>query len=115
MGEGGGEVKGYKGFDKNLKCHGKQYEQEEKWGEQNRRMLFNPHEFISTWLETFREDNENKSSTTWFSILMEEVCEAFAETDMEKQREEMVQIADVAVQIIEYLDRRMEARHEKEK
>jgi hypothetical protein len=35
--------------------------QEEKWGEQNYRMLFNPHEFISTWLEPFREDNENKS------------------------------------------------------
>jgi hypothetical protein len=34
---------------------------------------------------------------------------------MEKQREEMVQVAAVAVQIIEYLDRRMEARHENEK
>jgi hypothetical protein len=40
---------------------------------------------------------------------MEEVCEAFAETEPEKQREEMVQVAAVAVQIIECLDRQMEA------
>jgi hypothetical protein len=36
---------------------------------------------------------------------MEEVYEAFAETEPENQREEMIQVAAVAVQIIEYLDR----------
>jgi hypothetical protein len=37
---------------------------------------------------------------------LEEVCETFLETEPEKQREEMIQVAAVAVQIIEYLDRR---------
>ena len=39
---------------------------------------------------------------------MEEVYEVFVETEPEKQREEMIQVAAVAVQIIECLDRRME-------
>ena len=42
----------------------------------------------------------------WFDVLIEEVCEAFLETEPEKQREEMIQVAAVAVAIIEYLDRR---------
>jgi NTP pyrophosphatase (non-canonical NTP hydrolase) len=46
---------------------------------------------------------------------MEEVFEAFAKNEPEKQREEMVQVATLAVQIIEYLDRRMEAKCENEK
>jgi NTP pyrophosphatase (non-canonical NTP hydrolase) len=45
----------------------------------------------------------------WHTILLEEVYEAFSETNPAKQREEMVQVAAVAVQIIEYLDRKMEA------
>jgi hypothetical protein len=84
--------------------------QDDKWGKQNHRMLFDLHTFIDEWLETFREDNNNPVyKKTWFSILMEEVCEAFAETEPEKQREEMVQVAAVAVQIIECLDRKKEA------
>jgi hypothetical protein len=39
---------------------------------------------------------------------MEEVYEAFSETDTAKQREEMIQVAAAAVQIIKCLDRRME-------
>lgn len=43
---------------------------------------------------------------TWRAILAEEVAEAFAETDHERLREELVQVAAVAVQWIEALDRR---------
>ncbi len=37
--------------------------------------------------------------------MIEEVCEAFLETEPKKQCEEMIQVAAVFVQIIEYLDR----------
>jgi hypothetical protein len=43
---------------------------------------------------------------TWRAILAEEVAEAFAETDPDKLRAELVQVATVAVQWVETLDRR---------
>lgn len=43
---------------------------------------------------------------TWRAILAEEVAEAFAEVDHDRLREELVQVAAVAVQWIEALDRR---------
>lgn len=43
---------------------------------------------------------------TWRHILEEEVCEAFAETDPELLRAELIQVAAVAVQWIEALDAR---------
>jgi hypothetical protein len=49
-----------------------------------------------------------RDTVTWSDILEEEVWEAFSETEPEKQREEMIHVATVAVQIIECLDRRME-------
>jgi hypothetical protein len=53
--------------------------------------------------------NRTPRKRDWFYILDEEICEAFSETDPKKQREEMVQVAAVAVAIIDYLDRRIEA------
>jgi hypothetical protein len=83
--------------------------QEEKWGEQNHPMLrFEPLEAVEKELELARRINAEFDNPDWFHILLEEVYEAFAETDPAKQREEMVQAAAVAVQIIEYLDRRIE-------
>jgi hypothetical protein len=61
---------------------------------------------IQTTLDACR--GQAKASPNWFSILLAEFSEAFLETDPAKQREEMVQAAAVAVQIIEYLDRRIE-------
>jgi NTP pyrophosphatase (non-canonical NTP hydrolase) len=58
----------------------------------------------------FKELNTVDGACSWFSILMEEIYEAFAEISIEKQREEMEQIAAVVVQIIECLDRKLEAR-----
>jgi NTP pyrophosphatase (non-canonical NTP hydrolase) len=43
---------------------------------------------------------------TWLSVLTEEVCEAFAETDPDKLREELIQVAAVAVAWAEAIDRR---------
>jgi hypothetical protein len=58
--------------------------------------------------ESLQHVNDDSAlENCWFNILMEEVCEAFAETEPEKQRAEMIQVAAVAVQIIECLDRRM--------
>ena len=82
--------------------------QDEKWGEQNHIMC---DAFITGFAtdraRAFKNRNTINKSISWFSILMEEVYEAFAETDPAKQRTEMVQVAAVAVQIIEYLDRRI--------
>lgn len=44
-------------------------------------------------------------SVTWKDILHEEVCEAFAEADPVRLRHELVQVAAVAVNWIEALDR----------
>lgn len=43
---------------------------------------------------------------TWALILNEEVREAFAETDAAKLRAELIQVAAVAVQWVEAIDRR---------
>jgi hypothetical protein len=42
---------------------------------------------------------------TWRDILREEVYEAFAESDRTRLREELIQVAAVAVQWVEALDR----------
>ena len=44
---------------------------------------------------------------TWLHILAEEVCEAFAEEDLEKQRVELVQVMAVAASWIHDLDTRL--------
>lgn len=41
------------------------------------------------------------------NVLVEEVFEAFAETDPEKMRAELIQVAAVAVKIVEQIDREL--------
>lgn len=53
---------------------------------------------------TDREAKEGK--LTWRHILMEEVAEAFAESDPKKLRTELVQVSAVATQWVEAIDRR---------
>lgn len=43
---------------------------------------------------------------TWHNILFEECCEVFAESDPARQREELIQVAAVAISIIECIDRK---------
>ena len=58
-------------------------------------------------LATERTDTESRNGgATMASILLEEVFEALAESDAEKLRVELVQVAAVAVAWCEYLDKR---------
>ena len=84
--------------------------QDEKWGEQNHTMLgdFFDAEAILEKCKLYKAVNDSGEDPCWFPILLEEVYEAFAETDPVRQREEMVQVAAVAVQIIEALDRQID-------
>ncbi|MDA1062648.1 MAG: hypothetical protein O2895_07065 [Chloroflexi bacterium] len=52
------------------------------------------------------EARARDGSIAWRDILIEEVAEAFAESDPAKMRAELVQVAAVAVQWVEAIDRR---------
>jgi hypothetical protein len=84
--------------------------QDTKWGVQNHPFSNETITDISSVLvESFKQTCEAtaKSGTiTWYDILAEEFYEAFAETDVDKQIEEMTQVAAVAVAIIESLERK---------
>jgi hypothetical protein len=111
-GEGGISGKLFRIF---LEISEERKRQDGKWGEQNHPMLDVPftHGGMLSQADTYKKINDNGSNPSWFAILMEEVYEAFAETDPAKQRKEMIQVAAVAVQIIECLDRRMEEQNER--
>lgn len=90
--------------------------QHEKWGEQNHPngtgpdaspMLCSP--FTNAQLAGIakRQSNQRAASgtVTYADILVEEVCEALAESDPAKLRAELVQVAAVAAQWVEAIDR----------
>lgn len=84
--------------------------QHKLWGEQNHLMTSNAlHPRYKQDVETAKkicDFRTRQGIVTWYNILKEEFCEVFAESDPVKQREELIQVAAVAVQIIEYLDRK---------
>lgn len=96
--------------------------QDEKWGEQN-----HPDGTGINWIDQITpaygwEENASEHAAmlskratdrsarmdkqTWLQILREEVAEAFAETDLETLRSELIQVAAVAAQWVEAIDRR---------
>lgn len=92
--------------------------QDEKWGEQNhpdgtlddRHLLGRAH--LPRW-STIRRDAQRRVDTLaelgrveYIDILLEEVAEAFAESDPARLRAELIQVAAVAVQWVEAIDRR---------
>lgn len=84
--------------------------QDAKWGEQNHPDGTGS-EFHVDQAENARRTCDlffKKGLGTWAHILREEVFEAFAESDPVKLREELVQVAAVAVAWIEAIDRRAE-------
>lgn len=99
------------------------HDQDRKWGEQNHPDLptfttpmwdtgvpYDPIAEYESEAYTWKHINEGrveKGKLAWDGILLEEVYEALAECgDDEKLREELVQVAAVAVAWIEAIDRR---------
>lgn len=81
--------------------------QNEKWGEQNWPDGTDP--WFSNNADIYKMRNEVNArygAENWLNILEEEVYEAAAETDVERLRKELVQVAAVAVAWIEAIDRR---------
>jgi hypothetical protein len=89
--------------------------QDQKWGEQNHPDGTGPqHVWVFTGpaafvAESVRSECQRKAADgfcTWLDILLEEAAEAFAESDSAKLREELIQVAAVAVSWVEAIDRR---------
>lgn len=84
-------------------------EQEDKWGKQVRPMLGGEATVIRDNLKSLADkwkaiNNRSMGGDAWYRILLEKVYEAVSEPDMDKMREELVQVAAVAVEIIEAID-----------
>lgn len=59
---------------------------------------------IATDTTDARSFSEGDGTVTWRDILSEEVFEAYAESDPEKLRAELIQVAAVAVKMVDALD-----------
>lgn len=82
--------------------------QDAKWGEQNWPDGTNRHRWVgANAARTHCEKMAAAGVVTWFDIMQEEVWEAYAEEDPVTLRAELVQVAAVAVNWIEAIDRRL--------
>jgi hypothetical protein len=89
--------------------HAERDRQDRKWGIQNH-PIGKPGEVHARKMEAelarmICESLSANGDVTWYDILYEEFCEVFAESDPYRQREELIQVAAVAVQMIECIDR----------
>lgn len=75
--------------------------QEEKFPDQRLSMGGGP--LLPAMLHDMRLANDN-GRATWSTVLLEELYEALLETDPVKQRKEWVQVAAVAVRVVENID-----------
>lgn len=86
-----------------------------KWGEQNHPDGTGANieivplwygEDLAEWAKASTDSHAQGGTVTWGHILLEEVAEAFAESDPDLLRAELVQVAAVAVQWVEAIDGR---------
>jgi len=82
--------------------------QDDRWGEQNHPDGTNltEDEWRANRVKALNDFYVDSGTLTWRDILLEEVYEAFAESDLDRLREELVQVAAVAVCWVESIDRR---------
>jgi hypothetical protein len=93
--------------------------QDAKWGEQNHPIVSHlqapglgeqhARACAEDRAEYWKYENDRRAAhgmLSWDGVLLEETYEALAEEDEQKVRAEMVQVAAVAVAIIECIDRR---------
>lgn len=82
--------------------------QDVKWGEQNHPMgTSGVHEPTAESAKADCKRAAERGEVTWRHIIEEEFWEAMAEEDPAKLRAELVQLAAVAVAMVESLDRHM--------
>lgn len=89
-------------------------EQDKKWGEQNHPM--SPEGLDATeeaaecadFWKVINDLRQKNGQLSWDGILLEEVYEALSEDDPKKIRAELIQVAAVAVAMVECLDRAIE-------
>lgn len=82
--------------------------QDEKWGEQNH-VDDTGYSYLKEKAAIAKRECDTAFASgngSWRLILREEFCEVLAETDPAKVREELIQVAAVAVNWIEAIDRR---------
>lgn len=82
--------------------------QDDRWGEQNHPDGTGRDQdyLLAESCKILNDHKAERGTLTFRDILDEEVREVFAETDPERIREELVQVAAVAVAWVEALDRR---------
>lgn len=87
---------------------GERVKQDKKWGQQNHRDGTNlpASKVVADATRRACDTAFKQGRGTWRHILIEEVHEAFAESDPVKLRAELVQVAAVAVAWCEAIDRR---------
>ncbi len=86
--------------------HYERISQDDKWGQQDHPM--GTHTAYANRADELKKLNDHLAKTggiTWRDVLLEEVYEALAEIDPVKLRAELVQVAAVAVAIVENIDR----------
>lgn len=89
--------------------------QDAKWGQQNHPMVLpinnesaDERAGHNGYANDYKKLNDMRATAgadAWDTILLEEVHEAFAESNPDRVRAEMIQVAAVAVAIIECIDR----------
>lgn len=90
--------------------------QDHRWGEQNHPLVPREkngndgyhrmeHSRRANMWKALNDQRVAYKRLAWDGILLEEVFEAFAEKDPDKARAEMIQVAAVAIAIIESIDR----------
>jgi len=82
--------------------------QNARWGEQNHPDGSGHWSYaeLANGFRKYADEVAARGQLTWTDILREEVYEALAESDPVKLREELIQVAAVAVAWVEAIDRR---------
>ena len=82
--------------------------QDAKWGEQNHPDGTSTARWLADELAArgMTDEHARDGTCTWLDILREEVFEAFAEESPALLRAELIQVATVAVQWVQAIDRR---------
>jgi len=82
--------------------------QDKKWGDDSSQCVWTTdYSMLPVWEEQAKyrnKNNERFSRENWLDVMLEEVYEAFNAPSIEDKKAELVQVAAVAVKLIQYLE-----------